>query len=73
VDQGASYVNAATVKIAFKKSGGLTATKLLHVYNPNRSNRFWGKPKVSTKSVLGTILDRQDMSLTARKHISCWV
>jgi hypothetical protein len=69
VDQGASYDNAETVKTAFEKSGGLTATTL-HVYNPDRSNRFWGKPKVSIESVLGTILDRQDMSLTARKHSS---
>jgi hypothetical protein len=69
VDQGASYGNAETVKTAFKKSGGLMATTL-HVYNPNRSNRFCGKPKVSIESVLGTILDRQDMSLTACKQSS---
>jgi hypothetical protein len=50
------------MKTTFEKSGGLTATTL-HVYNPN-------KPKVSIESVLGTILDRQDMSLTARKHSS---
>ena len=69
MDQGASYDNAATVKTAFEKSGGLTATTL-HVYNPDRSNCFWGKSKVSIESVLGTILDRQDMSLTACKHSS---
>ena len=64
---GYSYDDAPTVKTAFEMSGGLTATTV-HVYEPDRSNRFWGKSRVSLESVLGTILDPQDMSLTARKH-----
>ena len=43
---------------------------ILYIYNPNRSNCFWGKPKVSIQSLLGTILDWQDMSLMAPKHSS---
>jgi hypothetical protein len=66
-DQGASYFNAETFKETFESSGGLTATTL-QVWEPYRSNRFWGRSIVSLESVLETILDSQDLSLTARKH-----
>jgi hypothetical protein len=67
VDQGCSYYDADSFKKAFEMSGGLTATTL-HTFDPDRSNRVWGKLRVSKESVLETILDEQDMSLMAFKH-----
>jgi hypothetical protein len=52
---------------AFEKSGGLTVT-VMKAFMPDRTNRIWGKLRVSKESVLETRLDVQDMSLSAYKH-----
>jgi hypothetical protein len=68
VDQGASYFDMASVKESFEKSGGLTATTL-KTFMPDRTNRVYGKLRVSKESVLETRLDDVGgMSLTAFKH-----
>jgi hypothetical protein len=40
----------------------------MKAFMPDRTNRIWGKLRVSKESVLETRLDVQDMSLTAYKH-----
>jgi hypothetical protein len=67
VDQGCSYYDAISFKKASNRLGGLTAN-ILHTFDPDRSNRVWGKLRVSKESVLKTVLDQQDMSLMAFKH-----
>jgi hypothetical protein len=68
VDSGASHWNAESYKDAFEKSGGLTAATL-YVIAPDRRKRMYGNVRgVSLESVLRTVLDPQDMSLTAYQH-----